>query len=88
VFTSRNPALCDPASTACPLQFSNALWTEVMKGMQMSVPQIVERCDSVERENPAPREVLEELFLLLEEFGPNWYTEKHHERVKAALEVQ
>jgi len=47
-----------------------------------------EEASSVERENPAPKEVLEELFLLLEEFGPNWYTEEHHARAKAALEMQ
>lgn len=44
-----------------------------------------EECNPVERENPAPREVLEEIFLLLEEFGPNWYTERLHERAKTAL---
>jgi len=61
-----------------------------MKGLQMSVPQIVaiDKFNPVERQTPELKEVLEELFLLLEEFGPNWYTERHHERVKAALEIQ
>lgn len=58
-----------------------------MKGLNMSVLQMrrSEECNPVERENPAPREVLEEIFLLLEEFGPNWYTERLHERAKTAL---
>lgn len=30
-------------------------------------------------------EVLEELFLLLEEYGPVWYTEEHRNRIVAAL---
>jgi len=29
--------------------------------------------------------VLEELFQLLEEYGPSWYTEEHHNRAVAAL---
>jgi hypothetical protein len=33
----------------------------------------------------APEEVLQELFELLEEFGPAWYTEEHHNRTLAAL---
>jgi hypothetical protein len=32
-----------------------------------------------------PEKVLEELFNLLEEYGPTWYTEEHHNRVVAAL---
>ena len=36
-------------------------------------------------ECPTPVEVLKELFLLLEEFGPRWYTEEHHNRALAAL---
>jgi hypothetical protein len=34
---------------------------------------------------PTAREVLEELFLLLEEYAPAWYTEEHHNRALAAL---
>jgi hypothetical protein len=30
-------------------------------------------------------EVLEELYLLLEDYAPAWYTEFHHERAKAVL---
>jgi hypothetical protein len=33
----------------------------------------------------SPREVLEEVFELLEEFGPVWYTEDLHNRVLEAL---
>lgn len=32
-----------------------------------------------------PRIVLKELFELLEEYGPTWYTEEHHKRAVAAL---
>ena len=32
-----------------------------------------------------PEAVLEELFRLLEEYGPSWYTEEHHNRAVAAL---
>lgn len=34
---------------------------------------------------PTPREVLEELFVLLEDYGPSWYNEEHHNRAIAAL---
>lgn len=34
---------------------------------------------------PTAREVLEELFLLLEDYAPVWYTEQHHNRAVAAL---
>lgn len=34
---------------------------------------------------PNPREVLEELFELLEDYAPTWYTEEHHNRAVAAL---
>lgn len=34
---------------------------------------------------PTVREVLEELFLLLEDYAPTWYTEEHHNRAIAAL---
>ena len=29
--------------------------------------------------------VLEELFVLLEEYGPVWYTQEHHDRAVKAL---
>ncbi len=36
--------------------------------------------------SPATAEtVLEELFRLLEEYGPSWYTQEHHNRAIAAL---
>lgn len=34
---------------------------------------------------PTPRQVLEELFQLLEDYAPAWYTEAHHNRAVAAL---
>lgn len=41
--------------------------------------------ESLHRGAPAPRAVLEELFLLLEDYAPTWYTEEHHNRAVAAL---
>ena len=32
-----------------------------------------------------PRAALEELFVLLEEYGPMWYTQEHHDRALKAL---
>ncbi len=32
-----------------------------------------------------PKVVLKEIFELLEEYGPTWYTEELHNRAKAAL---
>ena len=34
---------------------------------------------------PTAREVLLDLFLLLEDYAPTWYTEEHHNRAVAAL---
>ena len=31
------------------------------------------------------RTVLEELFVLLEDYGPVWYTQEHHDRAVCAL---
>lgn len=47
--------------------------------VMLSKPAITERL--------APVEVLQELFLLLEEFGPQWYTEEQHNRAVAALTI-
>ena len=38
-----------------------------------------------EQRVPTTREVLEELFQLLEEYAPTWYTEEHHNRAVEAL---
>jgi len=35
---------------------------------------------------PTAREVLEELFQLLEDYAPTWYTEEHHNMAIAALQ--
>ena len=40
---------------------------------------------SLEPETVNAKAVLEELFTLLEEYGPGWYTEDHHKRAVAAL---
>jgi hypothetical protein len=34
---------------------------------------------------PSIQAALEELFVLLEDYGPVWYTEKHHDRAIRAL---
>lgn len=34
---------------------------------------------------PTPRAALEELFVLLEDYAPTWYTVDHHNRALAAL---
>jgi hypothetical protein len=36
-------------------------------------------------EAPNPRTVLEELFVLLEDYAPVWYQQKHHDRAISAL---
>lgn len=36
----------------------------------------------------ATKEALEELVALLEEYGPIWYTEEHHNRALSALRGQ
>ena len=33
----------------------------------------------------SPRTVLKELFVLLEDYAPTWYTKEHHDRAIAAL---
>jgi hypothetical protein len=35
----------------------------------------------------SPRAVLKELFLLLEEYGPGWYTAEHRRHALAALRM-
>ena len=37
------------------------------------------------RKSTDPKVVLKEVFQLLEEYGPMWYTEELHDRMKAAL---
>jgi hypothetical protein len=55
----------------------------------MSASQIVAAVPSYSPvpENQEIREVLEELFVLLEEFAPSWYTEDHRRRAMAALQA-
>lgn len=44
-----------------------------------------ETCDQVPRTALDPATVLRELFELLEDYSPVWYTEEHHHRAVAAL---
>jgi hypothetical protein len=37
---------------------------------------------------PSVRTVLEEVFELLEDYAPLWYTEAHHDRILAALRAR
>jgi hypothetical protein len=37
------------------------------------------------RNDLSPRTVLKELFVLLEDYAPTWYTKEHHDRAVAAL---
>jgi hypothetical protein len=50
------------------------------------VNETVRRGGNLERRQAVnPRVVLEELFQLLEEYAPGWYTEEHHIRAVTAL---
>jgi len=46
---------------------------------------VTEALKQPSRPAPTPRAVLNELFVLLEEYAPTWYTEELHDRAKAAL---
>jgi len=49
-------------------------------------PMDVKRSRSgLEKGAVTPKAVLEELFSLLEEYGPSWYTEEHRDRAVSAL---
>jgi hypothetical protein len=37
---------------------------------------------------PSVRTVLEEVFELLEDYAPLWYTEEHHDRILTALRIR
>jgi hypothetical protein len=39
------------------------------------------------RQEVAAKAALEELYQLLEDYGPAWYTEEHHERAVRALQA-
>jgi hypothetical protein len=54
---------------------NNATVVDVREGFQQTVS----------RPAPAPTAVLREVFELLEEYGPPWYTEEIHDRILAAL---
>ncbi len=40
------------------------------------------------RQTTAAKAALEELITLLEDYGPTWYTEEHHNRAISALRAQ
>lgn len=44
-----------------------------------------EESDAFQTQSPSAAEVLLELFNLLEQYAPIWYTEEHHNRAEAAL---
>ena len=50
-----------------------------------SVPQRSNSAAEMERDRVLLTKVCTEIYELLEEYAPPWYTEEHHERVKAAL---
>lgn len=45
-----------------------------------------ECCDSSQQQRARPMIVLQELFELLEDYGPAWYTQEYHDRAVAALQ--
>ena len=52
-----------------------------------SVPQRSNSVSEMERDRVLLTKVLTEIYELLEEYAPPWYTEEHHERVKAVLSL-
>ena len=65
--------------------------TPSRRGAKVSLRRIAEHSRVPDRERDfehaadEAREVLIELFDLLEEFGPSWYTEVHRDRTLAAI---
>jgi hypothetical protein len=51
------------------------------------VPQPSNSVSEMERDRVVLTEVLTEIYELLEEYGPSWYTQGHRERVKGALSL-
>ena len=52
-----------------------------------TVPQRSNSVSEMERDRVLLTKVLTEIYELLEEYAPPWYTQEHHERVKAALSL-
>jgi len=52
-----------------------------------SVPQRSNRVSEMERDRVLLTKAFTEIYELLEEYAPAWYTQEHHERVKAALSL-
>jgi hypothetical protein len=55
---------------------------EQVEDMQMNE---ISSDDFDTREPASPKAVLEELFMLLEDYGPVWYTEEHRNSILTAL---
>ena len=53
--------------------------------MRHTLASNAESADIKEKGPPSARVVLREIFNLLEEYAPTWYTEAHHDRIVAAL---
>ena len=52
-----------------------------------SVPRRSNSVSEMERDRVLLTKVLTEIYELLEEYAPPWYTQQHHDRVKAALSL-
>ncbi len=65
----------------CPEDYMNTY--QIVEGSTARTSEF--QVPSVDRRAVSPRVVLEELFELLEDYAPTWYTEEHHNRAVAAL---
>jgi hypothetical protein len=50
-----------------------------------SLAQLPDDASELKRHLIRPAEVLAELYGLLEEYAPSWYTQQHHQRAESAL---
>ena len=55
---------------------------------QVEAPAPVAPVPTPPRQENIAKAALEELFALLEDYGPSWYTEEHHKRAMSALRAQ
>ncbi len=58
-------------------------WIQEPKELMSDVKLVSSRI--LPRNTPRTETVLEELFVLLEDYAPTWYTKEHHDRAIAAL---
>ena len=66
----------DPARREVPIEWNNSMSDSKFDEMKGGQPEKSEFA-----------EVFRELFNLLEQYAPVWYTEEHHKRAVAALRV-